>query len=260
MIIGIISDIHEDIIRLKKTLSILEKKNVDEIICLGDMVGYSIPYYCYLNSRNSNEVMKLIKSNCSDVVIGNHDLYAIKKVPENRSFFNYPANWYQLDFDTRLTISSGKIYLYEDNELPSLLSNENIDYLHSLPEFIIKDCGDHKILLTHYALPDCTGSSSFEIKSVAKLKKHFEFMKKNDCIYGFSGNDHFEGFKVFTQMTIKNYSFEEYKMPNEPIWMHGPTVSKGTFRNGFLIYDSKKRILEGVPLNSERHIIDSSMK
>lgn len=258
MLIGIISDIHEDLVRLKKAFSIFKKRRVDEIICLGDIVGYCVPYYTYLNSRNSNEVISLIRSSCSDVVIGNHDLYALKKIPRNKSFFDYPKNWYQLDYGTRKSISDGRLFLYEDNELSALLSSKNMDYLDSLPEYIIKDCGDHRILLTHYAFPDCTGSSTLVITNTGQMKEHFIFMKKNNCIYGFSGNDHFEGIRVFTNTDISDYSFsEDYKMPNEQVWIHGPTVSKGTFDNGIMIYDSKQRLLEAIPLNSKKHIVPS---
>ena len=250
MIIGIISDIHEDIIRLKQSITILEKRNVDEIICLGDIVGFSVPYYNYLTSRDSNEVIDILRKNCSDIVIGNHDLYAIKRIPLNRTFFNYNENWYQLDFKKRKELSNGKLFLYEDNELSSLLTAANIDYLCSLPEYIVKPCGDHKILLTHYAFPDCTGSSTFVVKHEVELSEHFNFMERQNCLYGFSGNDHFEGFKVYTQYDVREYSFEKYELPNERVWVHGPTVSEGTFDNGIMIYDSGQRLLEAIPLNS----------
>lgn len=260
MIIGIISDIHEDVIRLKKALATLEERHVDEIICLGDIVGFCTPYYPYLDSRDANEVINLVRANCSDVVIGNHDLYAVKKIPQSKLFFKYPKNWYQLDFQKRKNISNGKLFLYEDNELSALLSAKNREYIASLPEYIIKDFGDHKVLLTHYAFPDCTGSSTLIITNTNQLKEHFKYMEKNNCIYGFSGNDHFEGFRVFTKTDINDYFFgEDFKISNEPTWIHGPTVSKGTFDNGIMIYDSKQRLLEAIPLSSKKHIVSRNM-
>lgn len=256
MIVGIISDIHEDVIRLKKALLLLKERHVDEIICLGDMVGFCTPFYPYLHSRDANEVINLVKTNCSDVIIGNHDLYAIKKIPLNHLFFNYPKNWYQLDFQKRQSLSNEKLFLYENNELSTLLSTKNMEYIDSLPEYIVKDFGDHKILLTHYAFPDCTGSSTLVITDTDKLKEHFKFMKRHNCIFGFSGNDHFEGFRVLTQTDINDYVLgEKYKIPNELAWIHGPTVSKGTFDNGIMIYNSEQRSLEAIPLNSKKHIV-----
>ena len=80
MKLGFISDIHEDIKRLEQALAILESHKCDRIICLGDIVGYSVPYYGFLWSRNAPEVIKLIKKKCDIVIAGNHDLFAIKKL------------------------------------------------------------------------------------------------------------------------------------------------------------------------------------
>lgn len=260
MIVGIISDIHEDVERLKEALTLFEKEGVDEIICLGDIVGYSIPYYNYLKSRNANEVISLIKANCKDVVIGNHDLYSIKKIPNNRSFFDYPNNWYDLDFQTRKEISDHKIFLYEHDELSALLSQSSRSYLESLPEYIVKNYGDHSVLLTHYAFPDCTGSSTWVVKDREGLEKHFDFMQENGCLYGFSGNDHFEGFQLITEQSSKDYSFgETYSFKEELTWLHGPTLSRGTFHNGVMIYDANKRIMRAIGLGSDKHIVPDNI-
>jgi len=255
MRIGIVSDIHEDIIRLREAFSILESHQVDEIICLGDIVGYSVPYYGYLKERNANAVVDLIREKCSSVVVGNHDLYATRKIPEHRSFFPYPTNWYELEFSDREYISRGQIHLYENNELPSLLSRRNLDYLLSLPEYDVKDCGDHKLFLTHYAFPDCTGSATTEVRLVENILEHLDVMAAHDCIYGFSGNDHFEGFQLFTANSVIDFTFGRHAILDGPTWVHGPTVSKGTTNNGVMIYEAEHRRLEAIPLNSPIHVV-----
>jgi putative phosphoesterase len=65
MKIGIISDIHANLIALEKVMGKLEK--CDEIICAGDVVGY-YPY--------SNEVVELLRKERVHSVLGNHD-YAV---------------------------------------------------------------------------------------------------------------------------------------------------------------------------------------
>lgn len=129
MKLGIISDIHEDIIRLKEALAVLEKEKCDKIACLGDMVGYAVPYFHYLSSRNSNEVVDLIRKKMDFVVLGNHDLYHIKQIPKSKNGFHYKKNWYDLDFEVRKKFAGNKIWLYENNELPSLLNSGNLKYL-----------------------------------------------------------------------------------------------------------------------------------
>lgn len=259
MKIGFISDIHEDIVMLKQTVSILEKMQIDEIVCLGDIVGYSVPFYSYMRERDANKVVDLVRAVCSAVVIGNHDLFAIKKIPANRSFFDYPENWYGLDFSDRQVRASERLYVYENNELPTLLTSKNLEYIKNLPEHVVKNCGDHCILFTHYAFPDCTGSSIWSPKTSDDLRTHFNFMKRENCLYSFSGNDHIEGMEIFTPDTKINVTFETVNLPNDKVWVHGPPIARGTTHNGFMVYDSSKKELMAVPLNSEKHIIPRSI-
>ena len=58
---AIISDIHSNKHALEKVLDIIDKENVDQIVCLGDIVGYNaFPSECIdiklfdkLNSENT---------------------------------------------------------------------------------------------------------------------------------------------------------------------------------------------------------------
>jgi len=61
---AIISDIHSNLEALTKALEIIDQRSVDEIICLGDIVGYG---------ANPNECIALIRQRCSIVIKGNHD-------------------------------------------------------------------------------------------------------------------------------------------------------------------------------------------
>ena len=152
-------------------------------------------------------------------------------------------------------LSSGKLHLYEENELPTLLSKKNKEYIQQLPEQIIKDCGDHSILFTHYALPDRTGSSTWSPKKSKELASHFNFMGHSECLYSFSGNDHLEGMEIFTANIKLNTNFETVALSSEKTWVHGPAVARGTTHNGFMIYNSSIKELSAVPLNSKRHMV-----
>ena len=65
---AIISDIHANLEALKKAMTIIDEKHVDEIICLGDVVGYG---------ANPNECADIVRRRCSAVVLGNHDQGAL---------------------------------------------------------------------------------------------------------------------------------------------------------------------------------------
>lgn len=68
MRLAIISDIHANLEALTKTLELVDKRKVDQIVCLGDIVGYGAdPVDC----------LKLVRERCHIVIIGNHDLAAV---------------------------------------------------------------------------------------------------------------------------------------------------------------------------------------
>jgi predicted phosphodiesterase len=250
MRMGFISDIHEDMIRLDQAFAVLNAAKVDKIICLGDMVGYSIPFYGHLKTRDANAVVSKVREQCVASVVGNHDLFAIRKIPKHRSFFNYSDIWYQLDFRVRQTLGDETIFLYEDHELPALLSEANGNYINQLPEITVLDCGDRRILVSHYAFPDPTGSSRAVITSSAQLTAHFELMQNLGCDLAFSGNDHYEGAVIGGVSGMSQVGFGSVTLPDGPIWVDGPAVTRGTTPNGLMIYDGTDHSLQIIPLES----------
>jgi len=72
MRIAIISDIHSNIAALERVFSYIDSINIDEIYCLGDLVGYG-PF--------PDQCIDLIKSKSCTVIAGNHDYGAIGKIP-----------------------------------------------------------------------------------------------------------------------------------------------------------------------------------
>jgi predicted phosphodiesterase len=61
---GIISDIHGNIEALEASLRSLEAEKVDEVVCLGDIVGYG---------ANPAECIALVRETARVVILGNHD-------------------------------------------------------------------------------------------------------------------------------------------------------------------------------------------
>ena len=66
MKIAIISDIHGNIEALKATIEDIEKRRVDKIICLGDIIAKGV---------HSKQCIELIKKKCNVVLQGNTDSY-----------------------------------------------------------------------------------------------------------------------------------------------------------------------------------------
>lgn len=64
--IAIISDIHSNIEALNTVMNDIKKRNVDKIICLGDIIAKGI---------NPSECIKVIRQNCDVIIQGNCDRY-----------------------------------------------------------------------------------------------------------------------------------------------------------------------------------------
>lgn len=68
MKIGILSDIHSNIEALAEAMKWLDEQKVDDIVCLGDVVGYG---------PNPKECCEMVSANCSATLLGNHDAAVI---------------------------------------------------------------------------------------------------------------------------------------------------------------------------------------
>ena len=69
MKVAIFSDVHGNKEALKAIINDIQKNNIDEIICLGDVIGIG---------PNPKECMDIIIDNNIEMVLGNHELYFLK--------------------------------------------------------------------------------------------------------------------------------------------------------------------------------------
>jgi len=117
--IGLISDIHGNDLAFKEVLKRLN--DVDEIICLGDMIGIG---------PNSNEVVDIAKClNKFSCVMGNHERYLLYG-------FDNPLSCLSKD-DVKWTNDS--------------ISKENVNYIKSLPLEIRRTYNNKELVFMHYA-------------------------------------------------------------------------------------------------------------
>ncbi len=116
---AIISDIHSNLEALQKAMSIIDDKNVDEIICLGDVVGYG---------ANPNECVDIVQSRCSTVVLGNHDAASLD--PSLAHDFNAIARKAVVWTAAELTDESRSFL----SSLPLVERAKDILFVHSSPD------------------------------------------------------------------------------------------------------------------------------
>jgi predicted phosphodiesterase len=103
MRIAIISDIHANIQALSRVFDLCDKEAIDEVVCLGDVVGYG---------GNPNECCDMLRERCSIVLMGNHDAATVGVM------------------DVDYYYESAKKVLYWSRQE---LTEENFLWLYSLP-------------------------------------------------------------------------------------------------------------------------------
>jgi diadenosine tetraphosphatase ApaH/serine/threonine PP2A family protein phosphatase len=118
MAIAILSDIHANLEALNTVLASIKEKEITSIYCLGDIVGYG---------PNPNECVNLVRENCQNVLVGNHDFAAIGRT--DVEYFNKYAK--AAAYWTRSHLSAeNKEYL---SYLPFTHQNDQMLMVHASP-------------------------------------------------------------------------------------------------------------------------------
>ncbi|MFC1735631.1 metallophosphoesterase family protein [Candidatus Hydrogenedentota bacterium] len=66
-LVAIISDIHSNLEALETVIAEIDRRGIDVVVCLGDLVGYN---------ANPNECVQIIRDREVPTVMGNHDIVA----------------------------------------------------------------------------------------------------------------------------------------------------------------------------------------
>ncbi len=246
MRIAIFSDIHEDIDSLREVFRKIRKNNVDKIVCLGDISGFSAPHFKYLRTRNAHECLNLISQNCDTAVIGNHDIHAAKIVPQNCSFFNFPDNWYELDYHDRKKLAGHTLWLHEEDDLDPLYKEADKKTIQSLIDYSVLKIPGNSILFSHYVYPNLSGLKKEFYTYADEFKQHFQFMETLDCTISFTGHAHTKGFFMVTNSKFKQYKYIKRKIPKDPVCIGVPPVTSNGARSGYCIYDTEEKTIEAI--------------
>jgi hypothetical protein len=252
MLVGFLSDIHEDILSLELALGILDRHGCDRIVCLCDIVGFALPFYQYIRTRDAEACINRVRNRCDVVLAGNHDLYAVRRVPGFRAGFDYGDDWYGLEYAVRERRARNRIWLYEDNEIPAVLSPSSCDYLRGLPETERAAFDDTPLLLSHFCHPDPSGSAIHFPTQAFHLRTHFAFMHDAGCRIGVSGHGHPEGCLIVDEERITLHPFGTIALTREPQWIVAPCVARTSRANGCMILDTARRELRVLPLRDAR--------
>lgn len=163
---AIISDIHGNLEALQAVLEDIKSRSIEEIYCLGDIVGYG---------PNPRECVDLVMEHCSVTILGNHDQGAMFD-PEG---FNAGAE--RAIFWTRKMLESGDPKNNEKRweflgERPRIHRDENFMFVH----------GSARNPLNEYVFPE-------DVCIQSKMERIFALVDQ----YCFQGHTHIPG--VFTE-------------------------------------------------------------
>jgi predicted phosphodiesterase len=245
MRIAIISDIHEDFFMLERALMVLRSQGYDMLVCLGDITGFAPEFYSH--KPDANSCIDLLRDNAHIVLAGNHDLYSAKRLPSYHLEKNIPANWYELNLEERYKISNNTIWLYEE-EIVSVLSQQNKDYINMLVEYEVYDDGRRKLLFSHFLQPDLSGISRWFPYRVGELKPHFKFMEERNTSIAFVGHAHPEGVTLLSKLFWSAPVLGNIRAGDKPKIVLCPAVVRNQKPSGCLIYDTHSREILSLPL------------
>jgi predicted phosphodiesterase len=256
MKLGILTDIHEDILSLEKALCLLEKEGCDQLACLGDIIGFCEPNIPHVKKRDADACLRLIRENCTFVVAGNHDLNAANRIPSMSGDFNYPSYWHSLSLSEKQTIAAGKVWVYED-ELPTLMNDISLEYLDSLPEYCIIENEHSGILLSHFIFPDISGACTAFPMQRRDTTPHFIFMHEQQCNLSVFGHVHPVGM-LRTEKSVRLFSYMrepfdflplgEYKLGKKIAAIAMPAVVKSERKSGVGILDTVCKTISAIQL------------
>ena len=161
MRIAIISDIHCNLEALKATLKDIEKRNVDKIICLGDIIAKGV---------HPKECIELIRKNCEIVLQGNCDFY------------------FSVEYDNISTMPEQEQKRIKWNQ--SLISREDRKYLLNLP-FCYEFYMSGSLVRLFHATPIVNNKAILNVDSIETKYQMFlpspntvSQMKADVVIYG----------------------------------------------------------------------------
>ncbi|MEN8201698.1 MAG: metallophosphoesterase family protein [Bacteroidota bacterium] len=220
MRLAILSDIHEDYENLLKIIGKAEARGFDKLICLGDISGYSLPYYNYGKSRNAPACLALLREKCDIIIAGNHDIYAAGLDPELPDILKGQEHWqHELDLDPGY-------------------SEEDISFLATLPSHDILPSPSGNILFSHYVYPNLSGFVKGFYYEEKEFMEHFAFMRERECSLCFTGHAHPGGFYRVHPGGFNHYRNRGKKISTFPALIGIPPATRNEHRSSFCIFDT----------------------
>lgn len=163
MKLGIITDIHSNIVALNEVLKIFEKIKVDKIICCGDIIG--------IGPSPEEVVQRLMQvSNKLIAVRGNHEKYLLDGLPVNVH-------------DDKRKMSLEEIQNHKWTH--ERISEQSKNFLGNMPTYKLMEIENKKIFVIHYPM-NKEGKYKEHIKNptIEENEKMFSEVNSDSYVYG----------------------------------------------------------------------------
>lgn len=161
MRIAVFSDIHGNLSALEVILQDISKNNIDEVICLGDVIGIG---------PKPKECLDLIIENNIKLVLGNHELYYLKGSKINKS------------------MNKGEILHHE--WVKSNLKEEHHNYLKNCSLALDYKFNNKTISFSHFLIQDIKADDPFYSLNILKDNTIDKISKDLINDYTFIGHEH----------------------------------------------------------------------
>ena len=151
MRVALISDIHGNLEALEAVFTDIDTLQIDDIVCLGDIVGYG---------SEARECLELAEFRCSTILMGNHELFTV-----------FPIDTQDLGAGPGRGIERAR----------ETLTEEQLDWITRLPA-----TGEVAgATLVHGSLNE--PGEFYHVLKVGHARKHFQFQETPLC---FNGHTH----------------------------------------------------------------------
>ena len=182
MKIGIVSDVHSNLEALEVALGWLKAQAVDEIVCLGDVVGYG---------PDPNGCCELVRRSASTTLLGNHDAAVVGAM--STEFFA-PLARTAIQWTRRQ------------------LTPEHLEWLYKLPYVSRRqDLG----LNFFHAAPICP-SSYFYVLSHSDAKAHMGIYNRLSSISFFGHSHWLRAFRICKEPSQQALQQHRHKQKDKP--------------------------------------------
>ena len=213
---AVVSDIHSNLEALEVTLAEIHKRNIDQIVCLGDVVGYG---------ANPSECLKKITDQAEEIVMGNHD-QAIEDVAL-RGYFN---DWARVAIEWTAEVLNSEEKRKIKKFAPIVVDRKaDVTWSHS---------SIHEPDEFHYLFQISDAEPSF---------------KKLETRFGFFGHTHIPSLFGRKSKETRYLPAGQYQLSKDESYLINPgSVGQPRDRNSklsFALFDSKELTLEIIRLD-----------